>query len=388
MSDGPLLVLGASVHQLDVIERARERGVEVVVADNVPGNPGHRLADRSHVVDTTDVEAIAALARAEGVAGVVAPCTDVAVPTAAVVAARLGLPGIDPATAAVVTSKPAFRRWQREAGLPAPEALALDGEAVLPDAGPWLVKPAFSSGSKGVRMVADTAGLTAAAEAARAFGPEVLAERVVEGHHVTVEGVVRDGDLGWAVVLDRQTAAPPWTATTGHRLPTVLGEAEAAAAIDAVRATVRALGLGDGPLDADLVLAGEPVVLELSPRLGGNSITALLALATGIDLAALAIDVALGRPMGALPPPEPRPSAVALLGAGGEGRLAYDRDQADALRAEPWVAGLDIAEEGTLVRAFTDGRAVVGRVFVTAEDRSGVDARVDEALARLAVRAT
>src|SRR4051794_19514480 len=126
MNERTLLVLGASVHQLDVITRARARHLRVAVADNVPENPGHGLADVSYLVDTTDVDAIDAVARAEHVDGVIAACTDVAVPTAAAVSARLGLPGVDPAAAALVTSKLAFRAWQHEQGLPAPVAFDAD----------------------------------------------------------------------------------------------------------------------------------------------------------------------------------------------------------------------------------------------------------------------
>src|SRR4051794_18161186 len=315
MSERALLVLGASAHQLDVIAHARERGLKVVVADNTAANPGHRAADASYVVDTTDVDGIEAVARTERVAGIVAPCTDVAVPTAAVVAQRLGLPGLPPEVAAVTTSKLAFRRWQREAGLASPETVEMRNGDAPPLDGRWIVKPDRSSGSKGIRIVADDAALAAARESARAYGGGVLAERVVDGHHITIEGVVRGGRLEWAVILDRQTAAEPWVATTGHRLPTTLPDAAADAALGVLRETAAALALPDGPLDADLVVGDEPIVLELSPRLGGNSITALLRLATGFDLARAAVDVALGIPLPALEPPRPRPSAVVLLGA-------------------------------------------------------------------------
>ncbi|CAN5923645.1 hypothetical protein BH11MYX4_BH11MYX4_04620 [soil metagenome] len=109
MSEGSLLVLGASRYQLEVIQKAKDLGYRVVTTDNVPGNPGHTVADQSFVVDTTDLDQVLEIARREQVIGVVAPCTDVAVPTAAHVSDALGLCGIPFQSARSLTSKLLFR---------------------------------------------------------------------------------------------------------------------------------------------------------------------------------------------------------------------------------------------------------------------------------------
>jgi hypothetical protein len=130
------------------------------------------------------------------------------------------------------------------------------------------------------------------------------------------------------------------------------------------------------------------VVLELSPRLGGNSITALVRLATGVDLAAAAVAAALGERRALPGPPVITPSAVVLLGSAAAGRLAYDAAARARLEAEPWVAALELEPIGTPVRPFVDGRAVVGRAFVTGGDRGEVDARAQAVEDALGVRAT
>ena len=88
-----LLVLAASHYQCDAIRTAQRLGYRVITTDNRPDNPGHRIADRCFDVDTTDRAGVLAIARAEKIAGVLAPCTDVAMPTAACVAEALGLRG-------------------------------------------------------------------------------------------------------------------------------------------------------------------------------------------------------------------------------------------------------------------------------------------------------
>jgi biotin carboxylase len=387
VTEGALLVLGAARYQLDVIREAKRRGLRVVVADNVATNPGHRLADASYVVTTRDVDAIERVARRESVQGIVAPGTDVAVPTGAIVAARLGLPGPPPQVANLVTSKSAFRRWQKQERLPSPDTYTIDGSTSLRPPGRLVVKPDRSSGSKGTRIVDGDRGITEAIAAARRFGDGVVLERLVEGHHLTVEGLLRRGRLAWSLVLDRQTAPDPWCATTGHRLPTALTAAEAARAVDAVSKTVEPLGLEEGPIDADLVIADDPVVLELSPRLGGNEIASLAELASGVNLASAAIDAALGLPTRIPDHATPSPSAVILLGTDRAGSLTYDEGEARALRAETWIARLEVDPPGTAVLPFVDGRAAVGRVLITGPDRSGIDSRAEEVVARIGVRA-
>src|SRR5574340_1210804 len=152
-----LLVLAASKYQLDTIQTAKRLGYWVATTDNVPTNPGHALADASFSVDTTDVEGVVRLARQLQVNGVISPCTDVAVASAAEVALALGLPGVPPEAARVLTSKLRFRCFLEEIQLPHPwacevEAGELPGSDLF-DGRQWLVKPNRASGSKGVFIV-------------------------------------------------------------------------------------------------------------------------------------------------------------------------------------------------------------------------------------------
>src|SRR5437773_810335 len=87
-----LLVLGAGPAQLGVLAAARARGLTVIAADRDPSAPGFRYADRRAIVSIEDEPAIERLARAEEVAGIVAPGSDHAVAVAARTASRLDLP--------------------------------------------------------------------------------------------------------------------------------------------------------------------------------------------------------------------------------------------------------------------------------------------------------
>ncbi|HVM68395.1 MAG TPA: ATP-grasp domain-containing protein [Gaiellaceae bacterium] len=392
-----LLVLGASRYQLEVITRAKELGYRVLTTDNVPDNPGHRLADESYAIDTTDVESVVRLAKEKQPRGVVAPCTDVAVTTAAHVAEALGLPGIPPASARSLTSKVLFRQFLVERGLPAPRFRILGADDVgadveLPCAGPMIVKPDGSSGSKGIFIVRDRKELLERLPVTLSFSPAKrgVVEELIEGSQGTCEGVIVDGEIVLALLTDRRTAPAPFVVTAGHFVPSRLGEAARARTIALIARVLESYGVRTSPFDCDFVVdeRGEPWLLELTPRLGGNSLTRLVREATGIDLAEVAIRLACGEEV-SLPRPVPEtPTAQLILGVARPGLLSFDEGEAAALRSAPWVRDLSMDyPAGQPVEAFVNGRTRVGEATLVAGSREELDERTRELERRLALDA-
>src|SRR5690606_9005985 len=115
-----LLVLAASRYQVEAIKAAKRLGLRVVSCDNKPDNPGHLLADRCYQVDTTDMAGILEVAKAEKIDGIIAPCTDVALPTAAYVAEKYNLIAPSYQAAVILTDKWLFRNFMRDIGMPYP----------------------------------------------------------------------------------------------------------------------------------------------------------------------------------------------------------------------------------------------------------------------------
>lgn len=390
-----LLVLGASIYQVPAIETARELGCRVVVTDNVPGNPGHALADRSHHVDTTDRDGVLEIARRERIDGVIAPCTDVAVPTAAWVAYQMDLPGVLPGTAEVLCDKVLFRDFARLHGIAAPQWHVFDARGVRDGDvfdGHWCVmKPDRSSGSKGVFIVRSREEFEQNLPQTLSFarnGRGVL-ERFIDGPQGTCEGIIAGGRVAAAWLLDRATAPAPWTATWGQSAPSRLDAKARAELLEMISRICSLLRIVDAVFDCDFVAGAEGVrVLELTPRPGGNSIAALLKQAAGFDIMRYAIRQALGESPSVPAEGPMRPAAVVLLGTDRGGRLGYDIAEVEALRREPWVSSLRLdLPPGAQVAPFMHGRNRVGEAIVLADDRDRLDARVAELRRRLAVRA-
>jgi len=390
-----LLVLGASLYQVPAIETARELGCRVVVTDNVPENPGHALADRSYHVDTTDRDAVLEVARRERIDGVVAPCTDVAVPTAAWVAYNLRLPGIPPGAAEVLCDKVLFRDFMRLRGISAPEWHVFDAGGLRDgdvfNGARFVMKPDRSSGSKGVFVVESEEQFRQRLAETLSFarnGRGIL-ERFIEGRQGTCEGIIRDGTVAAAWIMDRATAALPYTATWGQHVPSRMAADVRGELLELVGRLCSLLHIADAVFDCDFVVGDDGVrILELTPRVGGNSIAALLKHAAGFDLMRHTILMALGES-----PPVPSDdlrcaAAVVLLGSLQAGRLHYNAAGVEWLRRQPWVASLrmDLPPQAR-VAPFIHGRNRVGEAIVTADNRDLLDERVAEVRRRLDVRA-
>jgi biotin carboxylase len=389
MAEGTLLVLAASTYQVDTIRKASARGLRVLTTDNRPDNPGHRLADRAFNIDTTDRDAVLALARDERITGLIAPGTDVALTALAHVAAALGLPGPPKRAAEVLTSKLEFRAFQQAEGLPFPAFAEWDGRPIddRRGAGPWIVKPNRASGSKAIRIVTDAHDIERCASMAMATSIDgrAIVEQEIDGSQHTCEGFLENGTIAFSLVTDRLTAPTPYTATAGHRVPSRLGVPSQDEAIRQLAHVFAALGVRDGPFDCDFVATHAGVVLlEATPRLGGNSLSRLVAACCDFDIVDAAIRHACGEPLRLPSTSSIAPSAVVILGVRHTGTLTFDADALARLREEPWVRYVVIDKPaGSDVAAFVDGRQRIGEALISGRTRDEVDARAAEVVRRL-----
>jgi biotin carboxylase len=291
-------VLGAGPAQLGLLEAARGRGdLTVIAVDRDPLAPGLALADERAILSSEDEQGIDRLARARDVDGIVSPGADWPVGIAARVAERMGLPHpLDGATAAVATSKLRQRERFAERGVPHPPGV--DTESPTGHGFPCVVKAVDRQGQRGLTLVRTLAELAPALERARAEsrGGGVLVEELIDGPEVTVNAVSVEGLFVPLLVTDRVTAeSPAFGVALAHVWPSL---AETAAVAEVAKAAVEAVGIVNGPSYTQLRLGPHgPVAIEVAARLGGGHDAELAQVVRGIDLAAMAIQFALGEPV-------------------------------------------------------------------------------------------
>lgn len=395
-----LLVLGASRYQLPTITAATRLGMNVVVVDHNPDNPGHTIADKSYVVSTLNISETLGIALSEKVDGVIAPCTDVAVITAAHVSTVMGLPGIKELAAACLTDKERFRTIQSRLGFLHPRIIRkfsnservrrieLGSEAAI-------VKPNRASGSRGVRIVdasvndSDFEKCCLDAQLHSTDGSAILEELVIGKHH-TAEGVVLDGEIKHITVTERLTVAAPYTATRGHIVLPDLGDVLRVQLHSQILSLFRELDVSDSVFDCDFVVTadGTVVLLELTPRLGGNLLSEVVRESSGIDLVVTAIQMAVGGAIPSMASNDPVSAAVIILGLDRDGIANWSVEKAAKAPQHPLVRKISFdIPLGTYAMRFTEGRHRIGEVLIAGGDLAQVRKAVIEVEAAINLRA-
>lgn len=297
-----LFIIGASILQLPAIRKAKELGLYVGVADFNPNAVGIPYADEYYNVSTIDEEGVYEAAKAFRADGIMTLATDMPMRSVAYACRKLGLVGIDYATAVKATDKGEMIRAFEEAGVEHPWYYILtDPAGGIPDGitYPCITKPTDNAGSRGVMLVNSRQEL----EQALAYSAEngrsgaVIVEEYMRGSEVSVEVIVWQGVPHVLQVTDKRTTGAPHFVEMGHSQPSRLPEAELEKIRDLACRAVKAVGIDNGPAHVEIMLTENgPKMVELGARMGGDCITThLVPLSTGVDMIRATIDISLGQ---------------------------------------------------------------------------------------------
>lgn len=309
-----ILMLGGSMAQVSAIKHAKKLGLEVILCDYLPDNPGQRYADRFYQVSTTDKEAVLQVAIKERINGIVAYASDPAAPTAAYVGNKLSLPSNPYESVVTLCRKDLFRRFLKENGFNTPksESFTRIGDALdfFHECGDKaIVKPVDSSGSKGVKIVENDKDLIEAFKKALEICREqiVVVEQVVDNKYRFViggDGFIVNGDLRVSCLMNchRDTLCNPLV-PVGKSFPPIFEEYELETANGEIQRALINLQMGLGALNLEVIVdsSGETYLIEIGPRNGGNLIPEQTKLITGIDMIDLTIKSAMGIDLGQIP---------------------------------------------------------------------------------------
>lgn len=332
--EGVVLVVGTTPDYIDGIRR-RAPGRALFLTDPAlrraatepPPDPREEL-----LCDLADPAAAAPLLAAHlarrglALAGVTAfDCESLGL--AATLAAAHGLPYPTPEAVALCRDKAGSKRRWHTAGVACPAAAPVGSPAAAAafaerTGGPVVLKPRWGGGSEHVyrcdtaaecrdrhatiaaalaarpdhplfRPAAGSAGEPAIVAEAFVAGPEYSCDIVVAGGRVTplrLTRKLRDSDGPFGTTRGYLLCEAPPAGLANETFLATLAQGAAALGID------RAICMVDF-----LVRNGEMVLLEMTPRPGGDCLPPLLLKALGLDILAFALDFAAGR--AEAPPP-------------------------------------------------------------------------------------
>lgn len=207
-----LLLLGGVRTATNVVKRAQELGVHVIVTDYLPDSPAKKIADDSYLVSTTDVDAVVELAEELKVDGVFTAYLDSMLTYCRQVCDRLNLPFYATAEQIdIMTHKDKFKKICTEHGLQVVKEYNTDNQDISQVIGeiqfPVIVKPVDAGGSKGIFICHTEEGLRERYNDSLAFSKsqKVLIEEYMTAEEVVMYYIIQDGYVSLSAMCDRYT---------------------------------------------------------------------------------------------------------------------------------------------------------------------------------------
>ena len=260
------------------------------------------IADQFFPISIVEKDDILRICQEEKIDGICTIASDVAAPTVAYVAEKMGLPGNPYEVSLRANNKFLMREAFSKAGIRCPKyELVTDATSVQPlnRSYPVIVKPCDRSGSLGVLKVKAPAELAAGVEQALAcsFKHSAIIEEYVEGREISVEFISHKGLHFPLTITDKVTTGAPHFVELEHHQPAALSQAMFDEIYDTTRRALDALGITEGASHTEYRITenGEVFIIGLGARMGGDFIGSdLVRLSTGYDFVQGVIQVALG----------------------------------------------------------------------------------------------
>ena len=222
----------------------------------------------------------------------------------AAIGERLGIVAPDRETIRLVSDKAAMRHRLALLGLDDTRVRSVTTieearEAVAFTGLPCVLKPAASSGSRGVSVLRDLDELDAAWTWARATEPAsaLLVEEFLSGTEYSVEAM-SEGGVHHVVTVTGKYSENEHRVEEGHVVPALIPAAQAAGITDFVERTLTGLGIVDGVTHTEIIETRRgPRVVETHLRPAGGWIPLLVRDALGVDLLSLLAARTVDRPV-------------------------------------------------------------------------------------------
>ena len=205
-----LLLLGGIKLACDIVERAHEMGVYVVVADYNVDSPAKHVADAGVLIDATDVDALVNYCLENHIDGVTTGFVDILMPVCYEVCKRLGLPYYaTPKMLSMSTNKIDFKQTCQQYDIPVPVTYLI-GTDISEDIidklkYPVFVKPLDSSGSRGAGVCQNREEVIAQFTCAKTFSPSntAIIEDYITGTEFLLDYIGVDGEFRLLSMFDR-----------------------------------------------------------------------------------------------------------------------------------------------------------------------------------------
>ncbi|MCO5254557.1 MAG: ATP-grasp domain-containing protein [Bacteroidetes bacterium] len=275
-----IAVLGAGLYNIGVYKELKTGGFYTIAIDGNPKAPCFEFADESVVLNFSDKKQLLEYLSQNKVDAIL-PINDWGTVSAAYVSEKLGLVGINEASAILATDKGRMRDCWRENGLPNPKYFVFENEdelfAQIDKVGfPCVVKPTDSGGSgRGISVLKSKDDLDWAFEFAKPYARNgrFICEGFVEGTELTIETISKEGQVYVLAMSDKEKPELRTRVATSLNYPANLTEKQREIVEETVKKAVLALGIVVGMAHTEVIIKDENVyMVETGARGGGGHI--------------------------------------------------------------------------------------------------------------------
>ncbi len=205
-----LLVLGGTRLSCEIVQKAQEMGLYVIVADYDANSPAKKLADKSSMVSATDVDAVVELINEEKIDGVLTGFIELLLPYYQEICEKAGLPCY--ATKEQIefgTDKVKFKQLCRDYDVPVVEEFTIDDPTSLASAEtisyPVLLKPSDNTAGRGINICYNAKEFIEKYENSLSFSPakHVIVEKFTPWEELTLFYAAQDGHVFLTGMADR-----------------------------------------------------------------------------------------------------------------------------------------------------------------------------------------
>lgn len=301
-----ILILGAGETNMPIIDKCRDMGLYTIATDYDKDAPGLQQVDKAYVVDTLDKEKTLEIAISEKIDGIIT-ISDYPVNTIAYVCEHLDLPGLSSLAAERSTNKYLQRKLLQEKGLNAPAfkkfiEFSEVAEVIKNWNYPLIVKPLDSSASRGVSIIRDFSQCKEAFVEAKSFSKtdQVMIEEFIVGKEYSIESLTQNGVTNIIAITEKFIMEDSkYFVEERHIVPAALEQAQEEEISAYVLDIIKVFGIDNSAAHTEVKMTDSgPVLIELGARVGGDFITSdLVPLATGVDMLANSVYIALGEPI-------------------------------------------------------------------------------------------
>lgn len=200
-----LLLLGATNLMGLVCQEAQKHGAFVIATDYYENSPAKKIADKSYMISTTDVDNIVELIHKEHIDGIITGYMDSMLPYYKQICERTNLPCyLTDKSLEFATDKQTFKRLCKKYEIP----VVKEYTDIKNVEYPVIVKPVDNSGARGITICKNESELNSGIETAleNSKRKEILIEQYLDYKEATVFYVFINGKAYLSLIGDRHIA--------------------------------------------------------------------------------------------------------------------------------------------------------------------------------------